>query len=112
MTYRRTDDVDQEFTVADLLGCVGADLIDAARRVEDFPPALQAAASSLELAGMTSSQDALSMGLLHGIRMFRASGLQWSMGSGLGQGAPLACVSRRWALVRRGIGGIRVETAR
>ena len=48
-----------EFTVADVLGCVGADLTDVARRVGELPPEVQAAAAGTELATITTPRDGL-----------------------------------------------------
>jgi hypothetical protein len=50
-----------DFTVADVLGCVGADLTDAARRVALLPPGLQAAAAAVELSTITTATDELSV---------------------------------------------------
>jgi hypothetical protein len=50
-----------EFTVADVLGCLGADLTDAARRVADFPPSVQASKAVVELQTITTATDALSL---------------------------------------------------
>ena len=47
--------------VADILGCVGADLIDVAQRVEGLPPNLQAAAAAVELGTITTPRDALTV---------------------------------------------------
>ena len=48
------------FTVADVLGCVGADLTDVARRVGELPAEVQAAAAGVELSTITTAHDALS----------------------------------------------------
>ena len=50
-----------DYEVADVLGCVGADLIDVAQRVETLPPGLQAAAAAVELGTITTPRDALTV---------------------------------------------------
>ena len=50
-----------DYEVADVLGSVGADLIDVARRVCEFPPNFQAAAAAAEVATITTADDALSV---------------------------------------------------
>lgn len=49
------------FTVADALGCVGADLIDVAQRIGQLPPELQAAAAGVELSTIAMANHALSV---------------------------------------------------
>ena len=48
-----------DFTIADVLGCLGADLTDVARMVGELPAEVQAAAASIELATITTPRDAL-----------------------------------------------------
>lgn len=48
-----------DFTVADVLGCLGADLTYVARMVAELPPEVQAAAACIELATITTARDAL-----------------------------------------------------
>lgn len=50
-----------DFTVSDVLGCVGADLTDVAQRVAGLPPEVQAAAAGIELTTITTPTDALSV---------------------------------------------------
>ena len=50
-----------DFEVADVLGCVGADLIDLSRRVALLPPDLQAAAAVVEYGTITTATDSLSI---------------------------------------------------
>lgn len=61
MRYRASLGAMTDFEVADVLGCVGADLIDVAQRVEGLPPNLQAAAAAIELDAITTATDALSV---------------------------------------------------
>ena len=56
MTVAMTD-----YEVADVLGSVGADLIDVARRVCEFPANFQAAAAAAEVATITTATDELSL---------------------------------------------------
>ena len=48
-----------DFTIADVLGCLGADLTDVARMVGELPAEVQAEAASIELATITTPRDAL-----------------------------------------------------
>lgn len=51
----------ENFTLADVLGCLGADLIDVAQCIEQLPPELQVAAAGVELSTSTTATDALSV---------------------------------------------------
>ena len=48
-------------TIADVLGCAAADLQDVARMICGLPADLQPAAALVELASVTTSDDALSL---------------------------------------------------
>lgn len=49
-----------DFEVADVLGCLGADLVDVARMTEELPPGLRVSAAQVELSSVTRANDPLS----------------------------------------------------
>ena len=53
--------MDDDVTIADVLSCAGADLQDVARMICGLPADLQPAAALVELANVTTSDDALSL---------------------------------------------------
>lgn len=50
-----------DFDVADLLGCLGADLTDVSRMIGHLPAGLQSAAAQVEMASVTRANDPLSV---------------------------------------------------